>query len=173
MVMHPRQVKADGYTLIEILVVLFIISIVTSIALLSIGRNQNKHLESFANDLSQMLTLAEEQAMLQPAVLGLSLRDNQLAFYSYQPAVGDKKSSWLPVDEKSLAKRSIPDDIEVSVDTGAESSSDQAVSSTPQIFISTNGDLTPFKIYVGKKGEKPRYMIKGDADGNITNKVLS
>ncbi len=171
MVMQRRQVKADGYTLIEILVVLFIISIVTSIALLSIGRNENKHLESFANDLSQMLTLAEEQAMLQPAVLGLSLRDNQLAFYSYQPAVGDKKSSWLAVEEKSLAKRSIPDDIQVGVETGAESSS--ANSTGPQIFISTNGDITPFKIYVGKQGEKPRYMIKGDADGNITNKVLS
>ena len=43
----------------------------------------------------------------------------------------------------------------------------------PQVVISTNGDITPFTIYVGKKGKSPRYVIKGDADGNITSKLLS
>ena len=57
----------NGFTLIELLVVIFIISIVTSVALLSISRNENKQLEAFTNELVQTVTLAEEQAMLQPS----------------------------------------------------------------------------------------------------------
>ena len=44
---------------------------------------------------------------------------------------------------------------------------------SPQIVISTNGDITPFKIYVAKTGKSPRYVISGDADGNITSKSLT
>ena len=42
----------------------------------------------------------------------------------------------------------------------------------PQIVISTNGDVTPFTIYVGRKGKKPLYAISGDADGNVTSREL-
>jgi len=169
--------SAPGYTLIEILIVMFIISIVTSIALLSIGKNQNKQLESFANEFSQMVTLAEEQAMLQPSILGLSVRADAFEFSAFHPGVGEKKPAWIAVEERVLGKRRIPDDIQVGIEAGgnktAASGEDDAASSVPQIIISTNGDLTPFTVYVGRKGEKPRYMIKGDADGNVTNKELS
>ena len=86
-----------GYTLIEILIVVLIISIVTSVAMLSIGRNENKQMESFAQELMQMLSLAEEQAMLQPTVLGLMLSEQSLQFASFKPAFDSDKSSWIPL----------------------------------------------------------------------------
>lgn len=172
-----------GYTLIEILIVLFIISIVTSVALLSISRNENKQLESFANELTQKVTLAEEQAMLQPHVLGLSLRGNSYQFASYEAEAGEEKNVWTPQEDAILGKHKIPSDIEISVQMGGvrtaaledevEDEVDEAEKMNPQIVISTNGDITPFIIYVGKKGEKPRYAITGDADGSVTNKLLS
>jgi general secretion pathway protein H len=169
--------SASGFTLIEILIVLFIISIVTTVALLSIGKNRNRELESFANDLSQTITLAEEQAMLQPAILGLTVRDSSVHFSALETGVTDKKNRWVAVDERALEKRNIPDDIQVDVEITGSKSADadenDAAKSVPQIIISTNGDITPFKIYVGRKGDRPRYLIKGEADGNVTNKSLS
>lgn len=165
---------ARGYTLIEILIVLFIISIVTSVALLSISRSQNRQIESFANELTQLLSLAEEQAMLQPNVLGLSIKDDALQFASYQAATDKKKSVWLPLANSLLSKHSVPNDVDVSIHVnGAKVSDDEEKNPNPPIVISTNGDMTPFTIYIGKKGEKPRYMIRGETDGKITNKVLS
>lgn len=168
--------STQGFTLIEILVVLFIISIVTSVALLSISRNQNKQLETFTNHLTQIVSLAEEQAMLQPIVLGLSLKDQAFQFSTLKNDVtADKKNKWTAFQDTILGKQAIPDDIQVGVEVGNQtaSSTDEADKTNPQIIISTNGDITPFTIYIGKRGEKPRYMITGDADGNVSNKVLS
>ena len=175
-----KSFAADkGYTLIEILIVLFIISIITTVALLSIGRNENKQLESFTNEFIQTLTLAEEQAMLQPTVLGLSLDKQSFHFASLQASIGNNnKTNWEPLNDTLLGKHSIPKNIQISVEVGDKhnSSTDnetKEISNNPQIIISTNGDITPFTIYIGKTGEKPRYAIKGDADGHITNQALS
>lgn len=167
--------QAQGFTLIELLVVLFIISIVTTVALLSISHNDNKRLESLANELTQTVSLAEEQAMLQPNILGLAIENNTFHFASLKPAVGEKKQDmWMPLEDRLLGMHNIPSDIEIAVDVAtAHAAKDQAATSIPKIIISANGDVTPFKIYIGKKGEKPRFVIIGDADGNITNQLLS
>ncbi len=166
-----------GFTLIEVLVVIFIISIVTSVALLSLSRNENRQLESFANELAQIMTLAEEQAMLQPSVLGLSFNDHSFQFSVYQSAVEGKKQAWAPLQDNLFGSHVIPGSIQLSVKVdgkSAPSSGDEEnTMNVPQIIISTNGDVTPFTIYVSKKGQKPRYAIRGEADGNITSKSLS
>lgn len=176
-----------GFTLIELLVVIFIISIVTSVALLSVSRNDNKRLESFTNELVQTVTLAEEQAMLQPTVLGLSVGQDSFQFSTYHAVVDKKINPWTPIKDRLLGKRAIPDGIEVSVMVGgkrsgstdetdedkSDSDDEAAAIKVPQIIISTNGDITPFTIYIGKRGKQPRYVINGDADGNITSRSLS
>ncbi len=170
----PRQTQ--GFTLIEILVVLFIISIVTTVALLSISRNENTQIESFANELTQSLTLAEEQAMLQPVVLGLALDGKSFQFTSLETTGAEKKKAWVPMEDNVLGKHNIPSNLEVSIKVGDASKEDADEDENhdkPKVIISTNGDITPFSIYVGKKGQLPRYVITGDADGNVTNKSLS
>lgn len=172
-----------GFTLVEILVVLFIISIVTSVAMLSISHNQNKKVETFANELTQLLTLAEEQAMLQPAILGVSFSSQSFQFASFE-AVNETKKGWVLLNDSILGKRTIPKNIQVNIKAGnvqfdakdneeSEEQDEEVEVFHPQIIISTNGDVTPFAIYVGKSGEKPLYVIIGDADGSITNKALS
>lgn len=153
-----RRALHQGYTLIEVLVVLFIISIVTTVALLSISHNDNKQIEAFAKDLTQMMSLAEEQAMLNPDVLGLSFKDHALSFLK------QSKDGWSSLDDPIFEKYTIPSNIEVTV---------AQTTSNPQIVISTNGNVTPFTIYIGKKGQKPRYVIRGDADGSVTNNFIS
>lgn len=168
--MRLAAIKAQGYTLIEILVVLFIVSIVASVALLTISHNENKQLQMFANDLAQTVVLAKEQAMLEPTVLGVRFTDDSFNFLNYDPAAADKKNIWHLRQDTILGKREIPKNIELSVEIKQEKNLTENI---PQVIISTNGDLTPFKIFVGKKGKKPRYVIIGQADGSITNQELS
>lgn len=163
--MKQKPSKPHGFTLIEILIVLFIISIVSSVALLSIGRSNNRQIETFAKQLSQSIVLAEEQALLQPVVLGLSINQKAYRFMMYNPDV-DAKNAWQPLQDNVLRKQKVSDNVAVEVKVNSRRAS-------PQIVISTNGDLTPFTIYIGKVGQKPKYMIQGDADGTVTNKLLS
>lgn len=175
--MNKGRRSTQGFTLIEILVVIFIMSIVTSVALFSISRNENRQLESFAKELVQTVTLAQEQAMLQPSVLGLSIEKHGYQFAAYHLAENKKKNSWSPLQDHLLGMHDIPGNIALTVEVGgqkiAREESEDDVAHVPQIVISTNGDITPFTIYVGKKGQSPRYMIKGDVDGTITSKLLS
>lgn len=162
-----------GYTLVEILIVLFIISIVTSVALLTIGHNDNKKMEAFANELTQMVTLAEEQAMLQPAVLGVTFNQHSFQFASLQMAADDKKNNWVAFQDTVLKQQTIPHGIQVTIHNGQESSSNKSENKNPQIIVSPNGDVTPFTIYIGKVGKKPSYAVVGDANGRVTSQALS
>src|SRR5438105_3387067 len=76
--LHHRRTL--GFTLIEILIVIVIISIVTGIAALTISRNQQKQYEYLATSLSHLITLAEEEAMLRPTTLGLAFTDHTFQF---------------------------------------------------------------------------------------------
>lgn len=173
--MHFIARHDSGYTLIEILIVLFIIGIVTSLAMLSIGRNEDKQMESFANELVQVMSLAEEQAMLEPVVLGVSFKEHALQFASFKSTSDGRKNTWTPYQDTILSHHVIPNTIQLGVDIGNvhTNTSDEMEKKNPQIIVSTNGGATPFTIYIGKKGEKPRYAVIGDADGNITRKELS
>lgn len=155
-----------GYTLIEILVVLFIISIVTGVGLLSIRYNENKQLESLANKMSETLQLAEEQALLQPMVLGLSIDQEKMQFFQ------SEKNEWLPIQDQILKQQMIPGQFQMVLATKTSQAQEIDKKPRPQIIISTNGDITPFTIYLGKKGEKPKFAISGDADGTISTTAL-
>lgn len=171
-----RLAKERGFTLVEILIVIFIISIVTSVALLTISKNENRQMELFAGELAQSVTLAAEQAMLQPAILGLSIYPSSYHFASYLPPVDGKKYQWVPLQDKLLGKHGIPDGMEVIVQVEAPQKAGKKkedLKNAPQIIISTNGDMTPFKIYIGKKGKNPRYLIQGDVNGSVISKNLS
>ncbi len=113
--------KAQGYTLIEILIVLFIISIVTTVGLLSIGNNDNRQMKSIATELTQILVLAEEQAMLSPSVLGLTVQKQALQFSTLSMAANGKQNTWLPLQDTVLKSYNVPGNIQISVNMGNDS----------------------------------------------------
>lgn len=163
-----------GYTLIEVLIVILIISIVTTATLMTISRNENRDIEMFAKEITQMVSLAEEQAMLEPNVLGISLASHSVQFASLGKDTETKKPVWLPLNDHVLNRAVIPGNIQISLEVAGKVVELNGVSkSIPQIIFSTNGDVTPFVMYVGKKGKKPRYAITADADGNVSSTSLS
>ncbi len=166
--------RLRGFTLIELLVVMLIISIVTTVALLSIRRNETQEMETLAKNISQMVTFAEEEAMLQSRVLGVAIEGKQLQFASLE-SNKDKKTIWHVMNDHSLGTYKIPDHVQMTISTSNNNTQidNDAKELKPQIIISTNGDIIPFTIYVGIKGKKPQYAITGDADGYISTKHVA
>lgn len=164
--------RASGYTLIEILVVLLIISIVTTVALLSLGHNQTKAMQGLAEEFTQSLSLAEEQAMLAPAVMGLVFDGRVWRFATLSADdEGRSKSQWVPWQDETLHPRNIPAGMEVHLQVMG--SHRTTPSGEPMIVISTNGDITPFTLTIGKPGERPRFKVSGHVDGSFTTEHLS
>lgn len=155
----------QGFTLIEILIVVIIISIVTSVALVSLSQNENRKLDKLTQELLQRFTYTEEQALLLPGVLGLRLNPTNYQFVRYTGIGKDKKQIWTALQNEFV----LPDNVELVLkDENPEQPED-----LPQIVISTSGEVTPFTIYLGIKGKAPRYVITGEADGHVTSQSLS
>jgi general secretion pathway protein H len=156
---QPAMLNIDmaGFTLIELLIVIVIISVVSSVALLSISHNQHKNIENFAHQLAQVITLAEHEAMLRPATLGLGFTTQHYQFYKY-------KSTWQPLTDKNLGQHSIPNKIQLSLQMNDKTI---PADGKPAIVIAASGDITPFTILLGEPDKQPIYQISGEANGNI------
>lgn len=148
-----------GFTLIELLIVIVIISVVSSVALLTISHNQNKDIENFAHRLVQVITLAEHEAMLRPATLGLGFTGTTYQFYNYKPS-----SKWQPIDDKNLSSHSIPNNVQITLKMNEKTI---ALDGKPVIIISESSDITPFIILLSEPNKRPVYQVTGDANGNI------
>ncbi len=165
-----NKAKYQGYTLIEILIVMIIISIVGTASVMLISRNKNTRLESLAKQITNIISLTEEQAMLQPAVLGFSVSQNSFQVYQYQEPTREQENAWLALSDSVLGKHSFPTSIAITVKIQGEAV--EPKKNQPQIIISTNGDITPFVILIGEKGKTPRYQITGEENGTLTQGVV-
>lgn len=160
-----------GFTLIELLIVIVIISIVSGVAVLTISHNQNTRFDAVAKQITNILTLAEEQAMLKPAILGLELTDTTFQFYEYDDNATDKQHLWRAVTNKELGLHRIPDGTQLTLKIRDKVIPNEPNNDTPQphLIISTSGDIIPFTILIGKPGSKPQYHIIGEANGSLSN----
>lgn len=153
--MLPR--KPVGFTLIELLVVMVIISILAGVAMVTIGSNSRKQVETLANQLKNLILLAETEAMLRPATLGLRFTSQSFQFYQYQP------TAWQPIKQGLLAAKNLPPDIQITIKP----------QNTPTIIITPDGNVTPFVILIGKKNKNPYYQVIGKENGEITSEAIT
>lgn len=163
MMASARMTKrmAKGFTLIEILIVIVIISIVSGVALITISNNKTKQLESFAKQLTRLITLAESEAMLQPTTLGLAFYQHSFQFFNYKPS---EDHPWQAITTGNLKLHKIPEHIQLTLRVNNEI---KALDGKPHILISESGDITVFTLTIANRGEKPAYVVRSDASGNI------
>lgn len=158
--------KVKGFTLIEILVVILIISIISGIAVTTLTSNQEKELALTAGSITQIILFAEENALLRPATLGLALTPTTFQFFIHQ----DQGQPWLPLNEQVFSTHVLPEGTQLSLKIA-----DKIVplDGKPRIIFSQNGDITPFKLYLGKNGNKLLYQIVGLYNGEVKTNALS
>lgn len=157
--------KHRGFTLIEILVVMVIICIVAGIAVLTLSTNQNKQFENLANQLTRIITLGEEEAMLRPATLSLVLTTTTFQFYLFQ----EPQKTWRALSEQPLGLHHIPSNTQITLKIQDKTI---PLDGKPQLIISASGEITPFIILIGKKAAKPFYAVIGEGNGNVHSELF-
>ncbi|HSW92865.1 MAG TPA: type II secretion system minor pseudopilin GspH [Gammaproteobacteria bacterium] len=158
--------KKQGFTLIEVVVVMIIISIVAGIAMITIHSNSRKHDETLAKQLTNTLLLAEQEAMLGPKTLGLAVTSQSFQFYQLERDAKTDENHWVPMNEPPFRAHRFPANTHVTLKIQDEIIS---ANSEPKIIITPGNDLTPFVIFIGKMGESPTYLITGKANGEVTS----
>ena len=136
---------------------MLIISIVASVAVLTITTNQNKNIENFTHQLVNVITLSEEEAMLRPATLGLAFTSDTYQFYQFQ-------KKWIALTDKIYGEHHFSRSIKLSLKVQNKIA---PLDGKPYLIISTSGDVSPFVILIGKQNHPPLFKIVGFANGNI------
>jgi general secretion pathway protein H len=181
----PRPVA--GFTLIEVLVVVVLIGVLSAVALLSVGSVGLKSpLEDEARRLHALLLFAGEESLMQGRDLGLRLDPEGYRFLSYDP----ESFFWEELSGDDLYKsRQLPEDVymelfleeqEVVLDSARTESDAQGTeredgdeegektaAPEPQLLILSSGEVTPFQLWIGQRFEQERYLIEGQANGQI------
>lgn len=99
-----RRDPSGGFTLVEILVVLFIVGLLATTAVISVGRNSlDNRLKTESRRLVALIRLAEEEAALRGFELGFRHTDEGYEFLLLSP-----EGRWLVKDNGPLRQRELP-----------------------------------------------------------------
>ena len=149
------RARSMGFTLIEIMVVVFIIGLITAAAVITFGGEQHDtELDREAERLDALFDYVREQAELQTRDYGFRVNNVGYSFVVFDVL----QNQWRAADEDdALRQREFPEGLEpqVVVD-GRRIVLDQKKRDLeefkPQIMIFANGDLTSFEISLRREG---------------------
>jgi len=165
--------RVSGFTLLELLVVVVIIGIVTSMAVISVHVLGGDHeMDQEAARLRAVLIQVREDAMLQGQDVGLRIDARGYDFLRYDT----RNERWLIVsDDPLLRERVLPDglvaalrmetrDVKLPV-RAAPTGTEQY---KPQVVVQASGDLVPFEVTLTRDGTEESRRITGTVDGAVS-----
>jgi general secretion pathway protein H len=164
--------RARGFTLIEIMVVILIIGLVSTYVVLKIGgNNRDTHLDQEAERLDALFDYVREQAELQTRDYGLRFSETGYTFVVFD-VLGNQ---WRPVDEDdALRERDLPGDIQPHVVVEGRTivldkkkKDTDADDFAPQVMIFANGDLSSFELELRREDSNLRARLYTDEDSNV------
>jgi general secretion pathway protein H len=160
--MSHLSYKVNGFTLIEIMVIMVIIGVILSFATLSIGDGgQTRKLEQEIQRLASLLTLASEETIMQAKEMGVSFETSGYRFYVLQ------EQNWQELTDDIFHPRTLPLGMlaEMSLE-GEPVILNEAKKNTPQLLILSSGEFTPFEVILTVESDETlRYRLTGTVTG--------
>ncbi len=148
-----KSPAASGFTLLEVLVVLVIISVIVGFAVLSIDTGPEE-LRREGNRIASLLELASEEAVMNGRECRVILRRHGYSFEQLQ------EGKWQATADELFRPRRLPDDISFQLflenqEVQLNDDDDPKTSKTGALLILSSGEVTPFELTVtgGATGE--------------------
>ena len=165
-----RRSAAGGFTLIEILVVVFIIGILSMgmVLSLSLAGGRDSELQKESDRLYGLMKYVREQSELQTREYGVIFQDDNYEFVSYDV----RRQQWRSIFEDDILRlRKLPYglDVKLKVETRPVvlKKPQDAKDKTPQVMIFSSGDLTQFEVTLEREGGLRSVLINQDDKGNL------
>jgi general secretion pathway protein H len=162
--------RSSGFTLLELLVVLVLVGIIFSFAMLSLrGDDLAELVEQETRRLGTLLELVSDEAVLRGEEMAVHFSDTG---YEFLILSGDRWQA--QEDDRLLQSRSLPADIEIRLEVNGDSPGLAAADKedeetlTPQVYILSSGEMTPFSATLQSPQSNTRYHLSASLLGEVT-----
>ena len=150
-----------GFTLIEIMVVIVIVAVLISAVALSFPPVGDKLLKENADRFSALISLAQDEAILQSTELAVEITPTGYSFYQ------NIDNSWVTFSSTPFSKRELPAEISTKLYLdGISINLKDRDENKPQVVILSSGEMTPF-IYTLQFKQQSEIKMKVDANGEF------
>lgn len=155
-----------GFTLIEILVVLVIVSIMTGVVVARIPSfSSTGDLTTAADRLKLLLDMASTDALLEAREFGFKPGHKGYEFYLYDEVA----QKWVKQEDPPYEARELPDGVQLDVkveDNDLKLGGDDA-KKMPPIMILSSGETTPFELTLSMPGKGVSRTLESDGFGDF------
>lgn len=171
-----------GFTLVEILVVVIIIAIISSVSLLSMNLiDDDRELDTERKRLASLMQVVQDEALLQGREFGLELMTSTYRFVEFDPY----SRSWVEVAGDDLFRpRKLPDGMEFVLfledkqivlennprefeDPDEDTMTFDTETYAPHVFIYSSGELTPYEIHLLRPLNDQQLAMRSNVFGEI------
>ena len=168
--MCNSRTGSSGFTLIEVLVVVFIIGILISVTLISVhALGRDTEIRDETRRIAAIIGAVQEQAQMEGRDFGLRLKEREYEFLSYDP----RRDLWQLVEGDDLLRpRQLPPGLNFRLrldgrDASLRPPADTKKAWPPQIDILGSGDLTAFELKLQREDSDHEATITGNANGEL------
>ena len=166
--------RSKGFTLVEVLIVMLIITVVISLTVLSVtSTGRDSQLDEESRRIEGLLGLLHERALLEGRDFGLRIEPTAYEFVVYDT----RRNLWLMLDqEREFRHRELPKGISFQLQLDSQTvvikPIDRDLSNgappNPQIAIAASGEGTPFRLILVRDATQAKTAVDGDALGKIS-----
>lgn len=159
---------ARGFTLVELLVVLVLLGVLTSLAVLgsNLAGNPARALYDEAERLGSLLRVLLDEAVLDNIEYGVRFEPGSYRVLRYVPL----KARWEPVDGRT---HELPQWLRLSIEveqqsvglTGSASEREKSPVVLPQLLILSSGEMTPFTLRLASERGRDVPVLLLSSDG--------
>lgn len=105
---HAIINKESGFTLVELMMVVFVVGVMAGLVVMTIGSGDQRTLKKEANRIQQLMVIAQDEATLSGQEIGFYIDDRQKA-YGFV-VFDDQKMVWQPMEKEVFAQRTVPEE---------------------------------------------------------------